>query len=120
MDTFLHWMEYFARGIEGLGVLIMIVGILICMGKYVIAQWSKMNYTYGNLRIELGKVILLGLEILVAADIIATVSTQPTMEKVLTLGVIVLIRTFLSFSLEMEIHGKLPWQRGLKQDDQTA
>lgn len=60
---------------------------------------------------ELGKVILLGLEILVAADIIATVSTEPTMNSVLVPGLIVLIRTFLSFSLQAELEGKFAWQK---------
>jgi uncharacterized membrane protein len=55
--------------------------------------------------------ILLGLEFLVAADIIGTVLVSPTMENVLILGMIVLIRTFLSYSLEIEIHGKPPWNR---------
>jgi uncharacterized membrane protein len=66
---------------------------------------------YSRLRLDLGKAILLGLEILVAADIIATVSTKPTMNSVLVLGLIVLIRTFLSFSLQAELEGKFPWQR---------
>ena len=116
MEIFLHYLEYAARGIEGIGVLIMVIGILVCLVKYVINRWTTMDYSYAQLRIELGKVILLGLEILVAADIIATISTKPTLDKVLTLGLIVLIRTFLSFSLEMEIHGKLPWQRGLDEE----
>ena len=59
-----------------------------------------------------GKGILLGLEILVAGDIIATVVTEPTMERVLILAVIVLIRTFLSLSIEVEIEGKFPWKNG--------
>ncbi|HEX9517228.1 MAG TPA: DUF1622 domain-containing protein, partial [Streptosporangiaceae bacterium] len=55
--------------------------------------------------------LLLGLEILVAADLIRTVAVAPTLDNVLVLGMIVLIRTFLSFSLEIEIHGVLPWRR---------
>ncbi|MGZ3894734.1 MAG: DUF1622 domain-containing protein [Bacteroidia bacterium] len=69
---------------------------------------------YTSLRQELGKGILLGLEILVAGDIIATVVTEPTMNRVLTLAVIVLIRTFLSLSIEVEIKGKFPWQNLIK------
>ena len=64
--------------------------------------------SYKILRQELGKGILLGLEILVAGDIIGTVVTEPTMDRVLSLAIIVLIRTFLSLSLEVEIEGKFP------------
>jgi hypothetical protein len=60
-----------------------------------------------------GRSILLGLEFLVAADIIRTVAVQPSLENVTVLGLIVLIRTFLSFSLEVEIDGRWPWRRSL-------
>lgn len=69
------------------------------------------------LRSSLGRAILLGLEFLVAADIINTVAVQPTLNSVAVLAGIVAIRTFLSFSLEMEIEGKLPWQRGTRKED---
>ena len=59
----------------------------------------------------LGRAILTGLELLVAADIIRTVAIDPTLESVAILGLIVIIRTFLSFSLEVEIYGRLPWQK---------
>lgn len=59
----------------------------------------------------LGRAILAGLELLVAADIIRTVAIDPTLEKVLVLGLVVIIRTFLSFSLEVEIDGRWPWQK---------
>ena len=58
-----------------------------------------------------GRSILLGIEVLVAADLIRTVAVDPTMENVLVLGLIVLIRTFLSFSLEIELEGVVPWRR---------
>ena len=63
-------------------------------------------------RSNLGRAILLGLEFLVAADIIGTVSIDPTFESLGSLGMIVLIRTFLSFSLEVEINGRWPWEEG--------
>jgi uncharacterized membrane protein len=66
---------------------------------------------YRNIRGYFGKSILMGLEILVAADLIRTVAVDPTMQNVLVLGLIVLIRTFLSFSLEIEIEGIAPWKR---------
>ena len=79
------------------------------------------------LREAFGGTILLALEILVAADLIRTVVVSPTLDNVLVLGLIVLIRTFLSFSLEIEIEGMVPWRRALasglgsiKQASQTA
>jgi uncharacterized membrane protein len=103
--------EYVAKGVEILGILIIIVGIFVACGRYVLTLQNIRPRSYKQLRHELGKAILLGLEILVAGDIIATVVTEPTMEKVLTLGLIVLIRTFLSLSIEVEIDGKFPWQK---------
>ncbi len=69
-----------------------------------------------NFRRMLGRAILTGLELLVAADIIRTVAIDTTLESVLVLGLIVLIRTFLSFSLEVEIDGRWPWQKKAKND----
>ena len=66
---------------------------------------------YKSLKLGLGKTILLGLEVLVAADIIHTVIIDPTLDQVFALGVIVLIRTFLSFSLMVELEGRLPWRK---------
>jgi uncharacterized membrane protein len=66
---------------------------------------------YRQFRQDLGRSILLGLEFLVAADIIRTVSEKPTLQGVLVLGLIVVIRTFLSFTLTVELEGRWPWQR---------
>ena len=89
---------------------------MIVIGAAVALVRYTLNLTGGGrsfkiLRQELGKAILLGLEFLVAADIIATVVIDPTMQQVLTLGVIVLIRTFLSLSLQVELEGKFPWEK---------
>ena len=65
---------------------------------------------YRGFRYRLGRAIILGLELLVAADILRTISAEPTLREVVILGVIVLIRTFLSFSLEIELEGRLPWR----------
>ncbi|MHC2993460.1 hypothetical protein OB13_18465 [Pontibacter sp. HJ8] len=110
MPDFRLHIEYIARIIEAAGVLIIAVGAAIAMIKFVFALQQNKQRSYKLLRQDLGKAILLGLEILVAADIIATVVTEPTMERVLTLGLIVLIRTFLSLSLQVELEGKFPWQ----------
>ena len=122
MENLKLYIEYIARIIEVGGVLTILVGTVLSLGKFLLARQNGENRSYKLLRQELGKGILLGLEILVAADIIATVVTEPTMNKVLTLGVIVIIRTFLSLSIELEIEGRFPWQRktGEKRLDQNS
>ncbi len=110
MDEIKLYIEYVAKGMEAIGVIIIALGALIAITRFLISQLKFKNHLYTRLRRELGKAILLGLEVLVAADIIATVVTEPTLKKVFTLGVIVLIRIFLSMSLQVEIEGKFPWQ----------
>ena len=110
MDVALHWV---AGIVEICGVGIIIAGALTATGIYVAnvlrtGDWAK---AYRRYRANLGRSILLGLELLVAADIIGTVAITPTFRTVGVLAVIVLIRTFLSFSLEVEIEGQWPWQR---------
>jgi uncharacterized membrane protein len=84
---------------------------VLALGKFIFTLQGMTPRSYKILRQELDKGILPGLEILVSGDIIGTVVTEPTMDRVLSLGVIVLIRTFLSLSLEVEIEGKFPWQK---------
>ncbi|KIC01420.1 MULTISPECIES: DUF1622 domain-containing protein [unclassified Flavobacterium] len=111
MEVVKIYIEYVAKGIEITGIITIIIGIVLAMGKFIFSLQGTTPRSYKILRQELGKGILLGLEILVAGDIIGTVVTEPTMDRVLSLGVIVLIRTFLSLSLEVEIEGKFPWQK---------
>jgi uncharacterized membrane protein len=113
MDDIRLYIGYAARVIEVIGVLTIVIGVLIAFARFAFLKKDTPE-KYSSLRQELGKGILLGLEILVAGDIIATVVTEPTMNRVLTLGVIVLIRTFLSLSIEVEIKGKFPWQNLMK------
>jgi uncharacterized membrane protein len=102
-----HWVT---RGLEIVGVLVIVIGALIALYRLAAGAAGK-NDRIDCLRSDLGRSILLGLEFLVAADIIATVAIEPTLESVTVLGAIVLIRTFLSFSLEVEIEGRWPWQQ---------
>ena len=81
---------------------------------------AKRKDSYKALRKDLGRSILLGLEFLVAGDIISTITIEPTLESVTVLGLIVLIRTFLSFSLELEINGRWPWQAEAAMASQQA
>ena len=110
MDSIRFYIEFIARIIEAIGVIIISLGAAIALFKFLIPALRVDKMSYRQLRQDLGKAILLGLEMLVAADIIATVVTEPTLERVLTLGLIVLIRTFLSLSLQVELEGKFPWQ----------
>lgn len=116
MEDLEIYIEYTAQIIEIAGVLTILIGTILSLFKFILSRQNKEKRSYKLLRQELGKGILLGLEILVAADIIATVVTEPTMDKVLTLGVIVFIRTFLSLSIELEIEGRFPWQRKPSED----
>ena len=102
--------EMAAQGIEVLAVLIIIVGIIYGIGRYFFNQRQQVGNAYKRFKDQIGKALLLGLEFLVAADIIRTVALSPTMQNVAILGVLVLIRTFLSWSLVVEIEGRWPWQ----------
>ena len=93
------------------GVLLIVGGLVIASVRYGIARAGSGTSRYQRYRQDLGRAILLGLEVLVAADIVRTVAFTPTMESVLVLGLIVAIRTFLSWSLALELEGRWPWQR---------
>jgi uncharacterized membrane protein len=105
------------RIIELTGVTIIAAGAFstLFLFLYRLASGYDRDEAVANLRSSLGRAILLGLEFLVAADIINTVAVQPTLGSVAVLAGIVVIRTFLSFSLETEIEGRWPWQRGGRQ-----
>ena len=97
-----------------IGVLTIFLGALYSLFVFFVSISKKKTDSYIKLRQSLGKSILLGLEILIAADIMATVVTDPTMKSVAILGLIVLIRTFLSLSLQVELEGRFPWQKDIK------
>ncbi|PPL20325.1 DUF1622 domain-containing protein [Microterricola pindariensis] len=92
------------------GVAVIVIGAIIATVVALRSLAGKRGPVYVPFRRSLGRSILLGLELLVAADIIKTVALTPTFQNVAVLGGIVLIRTFLSFSLELEINGRWPWQ----------
>jgi uncharacterized membrane protein len=110
------FVEQIAKALELIGVAIIVGGIVLATLKFVrdgtrAADWES---AYADYRSNIGRGILLGLELLVGADIISTITSPLTFESVGLLAVIVLIRTFLSFSLETEIEGCWPWQRATK------
>jgi uncharacterized membrane protein len=112
-DWFFPLLTLTTRIIEAGGVAIIVLGTV---GATFLALWQVLqgrsaSAAFDLYRSNLGRAILLGLEFLVAADIINTVAIEPTLQRVAILGGIVLIRTFLSFSLEVEIEGRWPWNR---------
>jgi uncharacterized membrane protein len=101
--------------VTGIGIIVLgAFGSLFTFVRRLLAGQSK-ERIISTFRTDLGRAILLGLEFLVAADIVHTVAIDPTLESLAVLAGIVLIRTFLSFSLEVEIEGRWPWQRGADQ-----
>ncbi|RKH12384.1 DUF1622 domain-containing protein [Corallococcus sp. CA053C] len=107
---FVELVRLAARCFEVAGVGAMVLGSLLAAVNVAVHRGRSARHTYRKLRQSLGAAILLGLELLVAADIIRTVAEAPTLGQVLVLGLIVLIRTFLSFTLAVELDGRWPWQ----------
>jgi uncharacterized membrane protein len=110
--------EALSHGIELAGMSIMFLGGLAALAAFVVRLVTRsgqasggLEQTYRELRADLGRAILLGLEFFVAADIIGTVAVAPTFQNLGVLALIVAIRTFLSLSLEVEISGRWPWQQ---------
>ena len=105
-------MDVVSRAFEVVGIAVLVVGFLagLVLAVRDLARGERRD-VYRMIRKYFGRSILLGLEVLVAADLIRTVAVDPTLRNVEVLGLIVLIRTFLSFSLEIEIEGIVPWQR---------
>ena len=112
---FKNTVDTVSKVIDGAGVLVVVAGLLIATGAFVLAQKDRgrAQVAYRVYRQQVGKAILLGLEFLVAADIIRTVAVSPSFQSAGVLALIVLIRTFLSLSLQIELEGKLPWRQGV-------
>ena len=104
--------EYAALAIEMFAVAIIVIAIVHGTIRYLIRVNQQAGDAYQRLKAQLGKALLLGLEFLVAADIIRTVALEPNLQNVVILGLLVIIRTFLSWSLVVEIEGHWPWRSG--------
>lgn len=113
--TFTDAMEVVARVFEATAAAVILTGLLwsVWLSWRAYRKSGSGNDAYRMMRRAFGGAILLGLEILVAGDLIRTVAVAPTLENALTLGIIVLIRTLLSISLQIEIEGVVPWRRAL-------
>lgn len=114
--------EGLARGLEFAGIAVILIGVLLATVLYVRTALRADDHrqAYERYRANLGRGILLGLELLVGADIISTVTAPLTFESVGLLAAVVAIRTFLSFSLETEIAGCWPWERARRHGAETA
>ena len=112
METILHFVESIALAIEVVAVLIIVVGLGYALVRYAraITHVALRDSAYRQFRAFSARILLLGLELLVAADIVRTVALEPTLESVTILGLLVVIRTFLSWSLVVEIEGRWPWR----------
>ena len=107
-----EYVEIAGTAAEVAGVALIVGGLVIATIRYAVFRRDATESPYRRYRQDLGRAILLGLEVLVAADIVRTVAFTPTMDSVLVLAMIVAIRTFLSWSLALELEGRWPWQRG--------
>ena len=121
-NEILVWIEYAALLIELLAVMIIIVATVVALARYLFryATQRTADNLYHQLKVSLGKALLLGLEFLVAADIVRTVALKATLESVIVLGLLVLIRTFLSWALVVEIEGHWPWRQASREDIRTS
>jgi uncharacterized membrane protein len=111
-ESITFWIHAVGTAIEVFGVLVILIGILWASLKFWQAgrQMESFPGRYRDYKIRLGQSLLLGLEILVAADIVRTVALEPNFTNLGVLGLLVLIRTFLSWTLVLEIEGRWPWQ----------
>ena len=120
----MHWREFFSHVVdvvEGVGAAILVLGGLGAFLRYAYGLVSgRAIDAYSDLRKTLGRVILLGLEVLIIADIIRTIVVDQTIRSVAVLGIIVIIRVVLSFSLEVEIDGMWPWNKWRVQRDSPS
>jgi uncharacterized membrane protein len=108
-----HTIELTGSAFELAGIVVIAIGSILAFARYIVTliRFRDGPAAFRGLRLYLGRSIVLGLELLVAADIIRSVAIDPTFVSVGVLGLIVLVRTFLSWSLEVEINGEWPWQR---------
>jgi uncharacterized membrane protein len=119
--TFDEVMELVVHGFEIGGVAILVIGSLAAVVQALGSYRSiGARLAYESARRNVGRAILLGLEFLIIADIVLTITVDPTLKSALALGLIVLVRTFLSFSLEVELQGTLPWRKAAREESRPA
>ena len=109
-----HWIRFVGDGIDIFGVVIIVVGIAWSTSRFLRQHVEEAHFD--SYKIRVGRSLLLGLEILVAADIVKTIAVEPTFVSIGVLSGLVAIRTFLSWSLILEIEGRWPWQGGRRRE----
>ncbi|MEI7603635.1 MAG: DUF1622 domain-containing protein [bacterium] len=109
--TFSEITLYISKAIDIIGIAIIVIGLFVSSFIYILNLLEKNKSSYKLFRQNFGKVILLGLEFLIAGDIIITVATTPTLNDAIVLAVIVAVRMVISFQLQVEIHGRWPWKK---------
>jgi uncharacterized membrane protein len=111
---YLEWIGRGADAIEAIAVVLIVGYILAATCRWLLVALRRRSFTlehYAGYRSALGRAMLLGLEILIAADVVRTAALDPSLKNILALGALVLVRTFLSWSIVLEIEGRWPWQR---------
>jgi uncharacterized membrane protein len=111
MAFYRELMELTGRTLDAVGVCVIVLGAMIASVRVAARPRISGSDLFRTYRQDLGRAILLGLEFLIAGDIIRTVGVAPTVENVFILALIVVIRTFLSMALQLEVEGRWPWQR---------
>ena len=111
MEHIREWVEFAATGIEALAVVIMIVFISLGTVRWLFNSAHGIEQTYDRYRFVVGKTMQIGLELLVAADIIRTVALDATLKNIAVLGALVVVRTLIGWTLEVEVEGRWPWQK---------
>ena len=109
MEAIRYAIELAAQGIELFAVTVIVVAIVHATIRYLVRLQQQQKDAFERYKVYLGRALLLSLELLVAADIVRTVALEPTLDNVLILALLVIIRTFLSWSLVVEIEGRWPW-----------
>lgn len=110
MEPFRDWIEYASQGIEALAVAIMVLQITIGTARWIYHSANRTEKSYERYRVILGKSLLIGLELLVAADVIRTVALDATLTSLGLLAALVGVRTFLGWTVTVEVEGRWPWQ----------
>jgi uncharacterized membrane protein len=112
--TFEESMENIAKAFEAVGVTVIVIGGVVAM-VLGLKNFRDMSKFFADVRRDFGRPLILGLEILVAADIIKTITVDASLESVVVLGILVAVRIALSFSLDIEVDGMVPWRRAQAQ-----
>jgi uncharacterized membrane protein len=117
---FREGIELAARSVEALAVLLMVAFIIVGTVRWLVHSGRRVAAAYARYRVVLGKALLVGLELLVAADIIRTVALEATLLDIAMLGALVIVRTFLGWTITVEVEGRWPWQSAAEPDAEQA